>query len=521
MSRIVNFWFAAIIAIFILSSTVFGAYTWVEKKINDTGETAGNAFGSAVAIEGSYAVIGAQNANSSKGAAYIFQRVSGVWTKVRTLTASDGASGDCFGCSVAISGNNILVGAKGFNSNRGAAYMYKINDAAWNQKLTISTLTAQSLFGSAVSISGSYAAIGTPTRATVYVYYISDSTSTWTLLTTLTGTSGSKFGDSVSMNGDYLLVGAPDYTNGVKCGGAFIYERNGGTYSNTTYATLSATDKAAGDKFGCSVSINGNYAIIGACYGGSASVECGSVYRFGPPDSWHNWGSSTEIIPSDGTAGDLFGRSVAISSNYMIVGAPGNGNGACYIYTVGSWTSPQKLTAAVNSTDDYFGGSVSTNGTYVLCGDVNDDDYGVNSGSAYVYEYTEIGTLTLLSPNGGENIAGKSTSDITWSSTGPVSSVALEYSKDNAATWTSIGTSANTGTYEWTVPDVNSTKCYVRVKDAAAPTVLDASNAAFTIYHCTLLYDSNNDCVVDFIDFAEFSYEWLKCGNPADANCVR
>jgi hypothetical protein len=72
----------------------------------------------------------------------------------------------------------------------------------------------------------------------------------------------------------------------------------------------------------------------------------------------------------------------------------------------------------------------------------------------------------------------------------------------------------------WEVPDVNnSQQCLVRISGAACPHVNDTSDAVFTIYRCTLAYDLNGDCYVDFYDFALMALEWQECGNPYDPNC--
>ena len=90
-------------------------------------------------------------------------------------------------------------------------------------------------------------------------------------------------------------------------------------------------------------------------------------------------------------------------------------------------------------------------------------------------------TVTVSAPNGGESWAAGSTHDITWSTTGTVGSLNIDYSTDNGSTWTAVvsGT-ANDGAYSWTVPNTPSANCRVRVQEADAdPT--DASDAVFTI----------------------------------------
>jgi len=523
MDSITKFFCTIAIVCFVSTSAVFADYAWLEKKINSSDGAASDAFGCSTAISGEYAVVGAYKDESSKGAAYIFKRISGVWTQQRKLVASDGAAGDCFGISVGISGNYIIVGANAHNSSRGAAYMYKLNDTTWNQKLTASDAASGDLFGQSVSIYGSYAAVGaegeTSKKGAVYIFVWDTDNANWTQLQIITPNprvASARFGCSVSMDSESMLIGA---YNDSSVGAAYLYSLSSGTWSGGLKFT--ASDAANSDNFGCSVAICGDYAVIGAYNGNNnLSVETGSVYIF-KPYTFSSWDCSQELVPSDGAAGDLFGRSVSINGNYIVIGAPGNG--ASYVFSLGgsTWSQSKKLTASAGATDDFFGSSVCTDGTYVICGDVNDDDFGTNSGSAYIYEYSEIGTLTLLAPNGGENFAAGSNTNITWSSTGPVESVEIDYSINNAGTWTTIAAVSNTGSYEWTVADANSTQCRIRITGAGASDVYDTSNNLFTIYQCALNFDANNDCVVDFIDFADFASEWLMCGNPADANCIQ
>jgi hypothetical protein len=130
------------------------------------------------------------------------------------------------------------------------------------------------------------------------------------------------------------------------------------------------------------------------------------------------------------------------------------------------------------------------------------------------------GTVSLLTPNGGERLVSGSTYEITWQSTGTVQDVLLEYSADNGVSWADVNTVPNTGSYAWEVPDVNnSQQCLVRVSGAGCPLANDTSDAVFTIYRCKLAFDLNYDCVVNQLDYDLLMSEWLKCGNPFDPNC--
>jgi alpha-tubulin suppressor-like RCC1 family protein len=99
-----------------------------------------------------------------------------------------------------------------------------------------------------------------------------------------------------------------------------------------------------------------------------------------------------------------------------------------------------------------------------------------------VWRFTTIpAPLTLLTPNGGEVLTTGTTYDVNWTSTGSISSVKIEYSSNNGGTWNDVNTVPNSGSYDWLVPAVNSNRCLVRVSDASNPSIVDTSDAVFTI----------------------------------------
>ena len=146
-------------------------------------------------------------------------------------------------------------------------------------------------------------------------------------------TASDYFGYSVSISGDYAVVGAyledHDVSGGNEmsdAGSAYIFKNTGGTWSEVRKIT--ASDRAASDNFGYSVSISGDYAVVGAHYedhdasGGDEKTNAGSAYIFKKDQGGtDNWGQLQKIIASDRTSYDYFGVSVSISNDYVIVGA--------------------------------------------------------------------------------------------------------------------------------------------------------------------------------------------------------
>jgi hypothetical protein len=161
-------------AAFIFDKDQGGADNWGQvKKLTVSGGTGAN-FGRAVAISGDNALVGAHldsTTASYAGAAYIFSRDQGGtdnWGQVQKLLASDGVHDDYFGYSVAIEGNLAIVGVEyddGPGTNSGAAYVYAQDQGGANnwgqlQKLKADDAAGSDKFGSGVSLSGDYIAVG-------------------------------------------------------------------------------------------------------------------------------------------------------------------------------------------------------------------------------------------------------------------------------------------------------------------------------------------------------------------------
>ncbi|MBK7093855.1 MAG: FG-GAP repeat protein [Saprospiraceae bacterium] len=365
-------------------------------------------FGFSVSISGDYAVIGApqddNSGNEDQGSAYIFQHSGTSWTQQAKLTASDGAADDRFGMSVSISGDYALIGAEFDNYNQGSAYIFHRNGTAWTQQAILTALdAANKYFGVSVSISGDYAIIGAHydniginfEQGSAYIF--NRSGTVWTQQAKLTASDGAandKFGWSVSISGDYAVIGAPkdDIGSNTAQGSAYIFNRSGTVW--TQQAKLTASDGAANDKFGWSVSISGDYAVIGASYDDiGGNTDQGSAYVFNRTGT--TWTQQASLTASDGAANDYFGYSVSISGDYAVIGAylddiGSNANqGSAYVFNRSgtSWTQQASLTASDGAANDYFGHSVSISGDYAVVGAYYKHVVSIiNQGSAYIVE---------------------------------------------------------------------------------------------------------------------------------------
>ncbi len=153
------------------------AGTWMQQQMLSAADgAAGDFFGTGVALSLDTALIGATAHDSAgkadAGAAYVFTRSAGAWTQQQMLTAADGAADDEFGSAVAVAGDTALVGAMGHHAGggafTGAAYAFRRSAGAWTQQppLTIAGAAAQDFLGAAVALFGETALVGAPFRDT-------------------------------------------------------------------------------------------------------------------------------------------------------------------------------------------------------------------------------------------------------------------------------------------------------------------------------------------------------------------
>ncbi|MBW1820792.1 MAG: FG-GAP repeat protein [Deltaproteobacteria bacterium] len=201
------------------------------------------------------------------------------------------------------------------------------------------------------------------------------------------GESWDYFAHSVSISGDYALVGADREEDK---GSAYVFKYNGSSWVEEQ--KLIASDSEFGDHFARSVSINDNKVLIGAW---SNDENKGSAYVF--KYNGTSWIEEQNLIASDGEEDDFFGWSISIDGDNALIGAPKDDDthidsGAAYVfnYNGASWNEKQKLTASDSDEIDNFGLSVSINNNKALIGAPFDDDNGIESGSAYVFKYDGV-----------------------------------------------------------------------------------------------------------------------------------
>ena len=351
------------------------------------------------------------------------------------LTAADGASGDEFGFSVALSGSTAVVGAPSKNSMNGAAYVFVRSGATWSQQAKLTIAAGGAGLGWSVALSGSTAVVGAPfqslgRRITGAAYVFVRSGTTWSRQAKLTAPVHSRVSDdlgwSVALSGSTAVVGDP--RNNSFSGAAFVFVRSGTTWSRQ--AKLTAAAHGFQQFLGQSVAVSGTTVVAGAPSNGTADVfvRSGTTWSrqaklTGPVGSfgWSvalsitpasgatavvgsplensftgaayafvragtTWSRQARLTAADGAANDEFGGSVALSGSTAAVGAASkNANtGAAYVFARSgtTWSQRAKLTAAHGAANDGFGGSVALSGSSAIVGALGTN---ANTGAAYVF----------------------------------------------------------------------------------------------------------------------------------------
>jgi len=317
------------------------------------------------------------------------------------LSASDGTQIDFFGGSVSLSNDYMIVGAIRAETNgveTGAAYIFKNENNVWIEKakLTASDTTAPDGFGGAVAIYDDYAVVGFVSddengRLSGSAYVYKREGEAWiekTRLLPADGDEHDRFGTSISLYEDYVLIGASDDDeNGQLSGSAYMFMRNGDTWTES--AKLLPSDASDDARFGSSVALTENLALIGAPTDDTNVNSAGAVYVFLRQGS--TWTEQTKLVAADLSDGIMFGLSVSIHDTLAIIGAIGNNAlghpGAAYVFRQEgmNWVQEDKLEASDGENSDGFGESVSIYEDYALIGARDDLANGWLSGSAYVF----------------------------------------------------------------------------------------------------------------------------------------
>ncbi len=380
------------------------------QKILGPNSAAGDNFGRRVAISGDLiAVAGPLHAGvgPTSGSVYVYRLEAGAWVLEQEVTPADAAAGDQFGFWIAMDAGRLLVGAKfddDLGLDAGSAYVFRRDGTTWvqEQKLLPSDGLAGDNFGNSVALVGDLAVIGSPTHngpvadsGAAYVYRREPTG--WVEEAKLTANDAilnDQLGFTVALSGSSALLGAwmADTPGGVDAGSAYVFTRSGTAW--TQEARLLASDGLGLDRYAVGVALSGDLAVVGADLADpGALASAGALYIYRRTGT--AWTEEQKLTAPDGMASDQFGFSSATDGATIMTTAinadtPSAINvGAAYVYrqVAGTWTLRGRFTSADGVSGDLFGSHIVFSGARAVVGARQDDDLGVDSGSAYVFSW--------------------------------------------------------------------------------------------------------------------------------------
>jgi hypothetical protein len=321
----------------------FSGNTPYATSVTSNAPVVNEGFGYAVSLSGNYAAISAFKLQQGSGSVYVFIKSGGSWIFQAKLVQSNPAANDMYGRSVAISNDQILVGAPWRNNKRGAVYAYSRSGDVWTQTAIITTPDQQvgSLFGSTISMNGQYAMINAPNFSTaqnsfcgtVYCYFRNGAGWQHTQqLYGITTLMQQEFGASIDISGTYAIIGAPDASYGGinNRGIAYLFKRTGTVWSplDTIYSEGSFWYPDNFDQFGKSVAVyelnTTVWAFISRPGYDVDEKRRGEVIGFvlGPT----GLDLTTTIFPPGGQYSVYqehnFGESISLYDGYLVIGSP-------------------------------------------------------------------------------------------------------------------------------------------------------------------------------------------------------
>lgn len=328
------------------------------------------------------------------------------YAKQQKLLPNDGKADDQFAFSVAIDGTSALVGALNADianiQNSGAAYLYSLNHNGWQQqaKLVAKQPYAGDTLGGNVALKNEFAMLGA-SRSDLKaedagaVFAFEKQENTWSeqqVLTAIDAKAGDAFGQSIALTEQFLVIGAPHSDSPLEdSGSAYVFIRKNNKWQ--FHSKLTAKDGAQGDLFGISVAIHDNTLLVGADLNDERAEKAGAVYVF--QFDGERWIQQAKLMANDGANTDIFGVRVALFGDTALISARrddiegvGKDAGSAYIFERinGNWRQIQKLVAPDGKADDRFARGVALNQDTALISAMHHDVNGDNAGALYVFK---------------------------------------------------------------------------------------------------------------------------------------
>ncbi|KAA3641599.1 MAG: hypothetical protein DWP95_06510 [Proteobacteria bacterium] len=287
----------------------------------------------------------------------------------------------------------------GLGHRKGAVYIYLFNGINWVENQILAS--GYKHFGFDISINGDKMLIGAPETieigsdkaGSVFVY--ENINSVWVETDHLLAPIGNQsewFGSSVSLSDTWALIGSPsDNTNGYRAGAAQLYHLINGIWVEDI--KIFPADPAANDYFGDDVAIDNNKIVIGAHRKQFTNYSrLGAVFAYNFDGNL--WQQQQKIMPSDLTDNKYFGSAVALNGETLMIGAQSdgelaNGSGAAYQFSLSNdqWVESNKIFAPDAAQGDQFGYALDiSSADKLIVSAIHDDDHGPQSGAVHIYQ---------------------------------------------------------------------------------------------------------------------------------------
>lgn len=366
-------------------------------KLTASDGVSGDLLGASIGIYNGIVAVGTRHDDNengtNSGAVYLFDASTG--EELFKLMASDGSSADWFGDSLAIHNGLMIVGAQlddVLGSASGSAYLIDLSTGEELFKLSASDGDSNDKLGYSVAIHNGIVAVGAindddlgTNSGAVYIFDALTGEELFKF-TASDGASGDRFGSSVAIDKGILAVGAPN-DDGLADNSGSVYLLDISTGVELFKITGSDGDPID-DWFGSTIAFDNGILAVGVSEDDSYGTRSGSTYLFDASTGIQLF----NLTASDRMPGDRFGYSLSLNDGILAVGAVEDRDdlgfplGSAYLFDVATGVQRAKLTASDGEISDAFGRSIAVSNEIVAVAASSDDDLGVNSGSAYIFD---------------------------------------------------------------------------------------------------------------------------------------
>ena len=326
-------------------------------------------------------------------------------TGLPTGLSIDSSTGAISGTPTTAGTYSVTVSVSDGTDSASTSFTYTVNtvvvstssDVNFTQMILPDTGKTRTNFANSLASNGAYVVVGSKDESTdnagngvVYIYKYNTSNTLEKIYKINSNDVAQDFGASVAMSGDYIVVGDPTTNSSYDYGAAYVYKNNGDdTFSYI--ATLEASAAVSNENFGYSVAIDGNYIVIGS------TKENAYVFK---NDGSDNFTQLNKLVADDAD-GDLehFGRKVAISGDFVFVTSDSDdpsgrtSAGSVYIYKndgTDNFVQNQKIVSDTSGYYDYFGTSISADGSYLVVGEDSGGVSVTSSGSVDIFKKSDV-----------------------------------------------------------------------------------------------------------------------------------